>query len=474
MRLGASGRQWRGLIVGGTLLAACDADWAGPNGLDDPAEPRLGGDTTTVSPPSRGSFAFPAANLSSDRLGRFQSGNFIFGRTWVNAGASTTGLDGLGPTFNSQSCSGCHDRDGRGHPPASADEPMFTMLVRLGVPGQDTDGGPRPEPRYGGQLNDRAILGVPVEGRAVVSYAELPGQYADGTPFSLRAPRYEFRDLGYGALAPDLLFSPRVAPAMIGLGLLEALPEATLLGLADPDDRDGDGISGRTNRVFDLRAGAERVGRFGWKANNPSLEQQVAGAFLGDLGITSPLFPEENCPGGQIACRASRSGAGPGETEIDPDRLDKVVTYCHLLAVPAQRRAEDPQVRAGKALFREVGCASCHIETLVTGDLPAFPELERQTIHPYTDLLLHDLGEALADGRPDYLASGSEWRTPPLWGLGLVKTVNGHNTLLHDGRARGFAEAILWHGGEAQASRERFRRLGATERAALVAFLESL
>jgi CxxC motif-containing protein (DUF1111 family) len=265
--------------------------------------------------------------------------------------------------------------------------------------------------------------------------------------------------------------SPRVAPHMIGLGLLEAVPEETLEALADPEDKDGDGISGRVNRVWDQQAQAPAIGRFGWKANQPNLKQQNAGAALGDIGLTTSLNAAENCTAPQTLCAAAINGGAP---ELSDEFLAKLTLYTMTIAVPEQRNASHPQVTAGEALFRSMGCASCHMPSLVTGGIEGFPQLSRQTIHPFTDLLLHDMGEGLADGRPDFEASGREWRTPPLWGLGLVPTVNGHDNLLHDGRARGFAEAILWHGGEAEMAKEAFRTAPRQERDALVAFLKSL
>jgi CxxC motif-containing protein (DUF1111 family) len=346
------------------------------------------------------------------------------------------------------------------------------MLLRLSVPGADARGAPVPEPSYGGQLQGRSIPGVPAEGRPGVTYEEVEGRFGDGEPYSLRRPSYSIETPGYGPLADDVLVSPRVAPHLVGLGLLEAVPEETLRALSDPDDRDGDGVSGRLNLVWDVAAGRKVPGRFGWKANQPSLRQQTAGAFNGDVGITSSLFAEESCTSAQKEClAAARGGEGP---QLREGFLDSVVSYVSTLAVPARRRPEAPEVKRGKGLFAGAGCASCHTPVLQTGAHPRFPELSQQKIRPFTDLLLHDLGPELADGRPDFEATGSEWRTPPLWGLGLVPTVNRHRTLLHDGRARGFAEAILWHGGEAEASREAFRRLPRPDREALVAFLESL
>jgi CxxC motif-containing protein (DUF1111 family) len=258
---------------------------------------------------------------------------------------------------------------------------------------------------------------------------------------------------------------------MIGLGLLEAIPERTLLALADPDDRDGDGISGRPNRVWDWAQQRQVMGRFGWKANQPTVAQQATGAFLGDIGITSALFPRQNCTAAQARCSTVPTG---GQPEISPERLDPVIFYSRTLAVPARRDLDDPVVQRGERLFAQAQCGRCHIPTLHTSPVNELPTLSHQTIHPYTDLLLHDMGAELSDERPDFDATGREWRTPPLWGIGLVFTVNGHTNFLHDGRARNVTEAILWHGGEAEAAREHFRHLPRPDREALVRFLESL
>ncbi len=452
------------LLLCGLSLAGCS-----PHGLEE-GEEYSGGDTT-VFDTSVNAFTFSARNLDPEHKSDFFVGNSFFNDPWVMAPSSTEGRDGLGPTFNATSCSSCHLRDGRGRPPLSEGEAMASMLVRLSIPGEDDNGGPLGDPVYGGQLNPSGIEGVPGEGTAQVSYEEVPGEYGDGEGYSLRSPLYSFENLAFGPMSEDVMFSPRVAPAMVGLGLLEAISQEDVEALADPDDADGDGISGRANRVWDAMAQDFALGRFGWKANQPHLHQQTAGAFLGDMGITTDLFQAENCPEGQTECQEALSGGSP---EAEATVLDPVVLYGHILAVPGRRDWEDPTVLQGKALFYDAGCAGCHTPLWTTGEISDFPELSGQTIRPFTDLLLHDMGEELADGRPDFEASGTEWRTPPLWGIGLVETVNGHTLFLHDGRARGFAEAILWHGGEGKASRDAFANLTAEERESLIRFLESL
>lgn len=468
-----SGRLLPTALVALAAAAACStgSDDAAGDGEELEAGAELLGGDTTVFDESRLAFTFPAKNLGSADRDVFALGDHFFGRNWVSAPASTSANDGLGPLFNATSCSSCHLRDGRSAPPEREGDPSSGLLLRLSVPGVGAHGEPRDEPTYGGQLQPNANVGVPREGRYLITYEERAGAFADGEPYSLRAPRYALVDLAHGPLAPDAMLSPRTAPAMIGLGLLEAVPDDALRALADPEDRDGDGVSGRVNEVWSVEAGRSSVGRFGWKANVPTVKQQVAGAFLGDLGITTSLFPEEGCTAAEVACRAAPNG---GKPELSDATLGEVTHYSRCLGVPARRRRDDPVVRRGERLFAEARCASCHVTKLRTGDASPIAALRSQTIRPYTDLLLHDMGPDLADGRPDFGASGSEWRTTPLWGLGLLRTVSGHTFLLHDGRARDVTEAILWHGGEAERSRDAFRAMGRDDRAALIAFLGSL
>jgi len=340
------------------------------------------------------------------------------------------------------------------------------MVIRFSVPLENGEQGP--DPNYGYQLDYFSMReGEPGEGRFIVSYRELEGNFADGTSFTLLSPDYDFVDLAYGGLGSETCFSPRVAPAVFGMGLLEAIPAGDILRAADPDDRNNDGISGRPNYVYDMAAGDRRLGRFGWKAGQPSIAQQVAHAFHDDMGITSAYYP------GTSSSTRYVSDGGP-VIELDPGYFDQVLFYIKLLAVPRRRHWDDPQVLRGKAIFHAAGCAGCHVPKFTTGVMPGYPELSEQVIRPYTDLLLHDMGGGLADNRPDGLADGREWRTPPLWGIGLVEAVNGHTRFLHDGRARNLEEAVLWHGGEALSSQIFYRRLVREDRRALLAFLQSL
>jgi CxxC motif-containing protein (DUF1111 family) len=428
----------------------------------------LGGSGSTNAK-NRNSFSLPNRSLPGDTRGRFEVGDSFFTQNWISAPASTQSRDGLGPTFNAPACAACHLRDGRGRPPDDKVPNRAGLLFRLSVPGEDEHGGPLPDPVYGGQLQDRAVNGVPPEGRMQIDLEPVEGRYADGTPYTLLAPTYSIAAPAFGPASDDLMISPRVAPGVFGVGLLEAIPDAALEAAADPDDADGDGISGRVNHVWSAETGSAAIGRFGWKANVATVAQQTAGAFHGDIGITSKLFPTNECPEAQVECASVVRSSNP---EIDDETFGAVVFYTRVLAVPTRRPAATGD-EAGARLFEAAGCSSCHTPEQQTGtsDIDA---LANETIHPYTDLLLHDMGAGLADGRPDFEATGSEWRTAPLWGLGLTETVNDHTRLLHDGRARTIEEAVLWHGGEAAAAQQYFLDLTAAERKQLLAFLESL
>ena len=464
-------RRWSPALPATFLLAVLILGAGSCGDEEVELDANLGGDTTRAEV-SRNAFSLPAPQLTNEQRRMFEVGDSFFTQNWVTAPASTEARDGLGPTFNAQACSSCHTLDGRGAPPdPTGEEARLGLLVRLSVLGSDpVTGAPLPDPVYGGQLQDRSVVGVPAEGTLVVSYEIVVGTYGDGTVYELRSPAYEIVDLAFGPMDEHVRLGPRLAPHVVGMGLLQAIPEDSIRALADPDDADGDGISGRANTVWDARAGAPALGRFGWKANVATIEQQTAGAFHGDIGITSALHPMENCPEPQTECVAAPDGGTP---ELTDSRLTAVEFYVRTLAVPALRGAETDEVRAGARLFEDFGCSSCHTPTHRTGssDIDALAD---QLIHPYTDLLLHDMGPGLADGRADFDASGSEWRTPPLWGIGLAEDINGYLFLLHDGRARTFEEAILWHGGEGEAAREAFRLANAEERAQLLAFLEAM
>ncbi|MEM1323202.1 MAG: di-heme oxidoredictase family protein [Bacteroidota bacterium] len=428
----------------------------------------MSGGSGTIFSVSNNAFSFQHPGLDDQQGLFFFTGNSLFNQNWVTAPASTTARDGIGPLFNARSCSGCHFKDGRGRAPLTQGERVHGLLLRLST-GNDFVLGPMPDPNYGGQLQDLSIQGVNTEADFEITYEEIAGQYPDGTPYSLQKPIYKLFNLQEGNITATEI-SPRVANQVIGMGLLEAIEESTLLSFADENDLDGDGISGKANYVWNVEAQATTIGRFGWKANQPNVRQQVAAAFSGDMGLTSSIFPENNCPP-SIDCNEIPHG---GDPEVIDVNFDKVVLYTSSLAVPGRRDWEDKDVLRGKLLFERANCGSCHIPKMTTGQHSTFNAFSNQTIRPYTDMLLHDMGEGLADNSPDFLANGREWRTPPLWGIGLFNIVNGHTNYLHDARARNLEEAILWHGGEAEASKQAFMQMTADERENLIKFLNSL
>ncbi|WP_434340863.1 di-heme oxidoredictase family protein [Motilimonas cestriensis] len=451
------------------LLMISQASWA------NPAKP--GGDTTT-SKTGANAFSMPASNLDMMKRMDFSVGNSFFRNPWVIAPATTDARDGLGPLFNTNACQGCHIKDGRGKPKELGDPNAVSMLVRLSIPATTAEQqqaliqqGVIAEPVYGGQLQDMSIPGVEPEGQINISYEDVNVTFADGAVVTLRKPTLAITDLKYGDMHPDVMMSARVAPVMIGLGLLESISEASLLANADPDDSNGDGISGRPNRVWHAAEQKSTIGRFGWKAGQPTLMQQNAGAFAGDMGLTSKVNLQDDCSDKQTACKQAPHG---GKLEVSDKILNFVEFYSQHLAVPARRNISDKQVLQGEKLFQQANCQSCHVASFKTAKRDTLPALSEQLIFPYSDLLLHDMGPGLADNRPEFLATGSEWRTPPLWGLGYQQEVNGHTFLLHDGRARNIMEAVLWHGGEAEASKQVVLGFDQGQRDALVKFLESL
>lgn len=446
----------------------------------EPGEARSGG-ATTVRKTDQNAFSLPSANLPPSRRVDFSVGNSFFRSPWVIAPSTTTARDGLGPLFNTNACQNCHIKDGRGHPPAPDAANAVSMLVRLSIPDSPAYAnvieqlGVVPEPVYGGQFQDMAVPGVTPEGKVRVEYTPVPIRFKDGTEVELRKPVLQFTQLGYGPMHPDTRFSARVAPPMIGLGLLEAIPEDAILANAAAQAKENNGINGRANRVWDDAQQKTVMGRFGWKAGQPNLNQQNVHAFSGDMGLTTSLRPFDDCTDAQTACKQAPNGNGPdGEPEVSDNILRLVLFYTRNLAVPARRGVNDEQVLAGKNLFFQAGCQSCHTPKYTTAANAAEPELTNQVIRPYSDLLLHDMGEGLADHRSEFQASGRDWRTPPLWGIGLTQAVSGHTQFLHDGRARNLLEAVLWHGGEAQQAQQQVLSFNAEQRAALLAFLNSL
>ncbi len=433
-----------------------------------------------VNRADRDAYAQPLPSLTYKQQQIFMAGRGHFNRRWVIFGVAA-GDWGLGPTFIADRCSACHVGGGRGAPPSQPNEQLTSMLVRISLPGADEHGAPMPVPHYGDQLQNRALQGqsfelsysekpVPEEANIYLDWIEWKVDLPDGSIVELRKPKIRIENLNFGPLPEGTQFSLRNAQPTFGLGLLEAVPEQTLREIAARQQAQG--FNGRVNMVWDDVAKRPVLGRFGWKANQPHVRQQIVAAALGDMGVTSSLYPEQNCPPLQDICAKEVPGNRP--ELIDPDWKD-LEFWTLGLAVPAPRDQASAEIQRGAKVFRDAQCDVCHVPTLRTADkFERLPQLAQQTFSAYTDLLLHDMGEDLTDGRPDFAAGPRDWRTPPLWGLGLSKVVSGSAALLHDGRARNVTEAIMWHGGEASASREAFTRISEDERAALVAFLMSI
>lgn len=424
----------------------------------------LSGGAQTVYDQNSSSFGHVFPVLSEGLESVHEIGDEQFSATFVSAPAPIN--PGRGPIFNNVSCSSCHIADGRGKVPVSGDTSVL-MLFRISIAGENEHGGPNPVPGFGDQIQNRSILGVTKEAAVDVAYNEQTFYYDDGSSYKLRFPTYTVTN-PYTSFPANAMLSPRVAAPVFGLGLLEAVSEADILSRADENDTNGDGVSGKANYVWDAVNGKTSLGRFGWKANQPSLLQQVAAAYNGDIGVTTSIFPKESSYG------QPQYDGRTDDPELTDSLLYSVEFYVKTLAVPVRRNANDEVVKQGKQLFIQSGCASCHAPDLRTAVNVTFPGISNQLIHPYTDLLLHDMGPDLADNRPDFKATGTEWRTQPLWGIGLTQKVNGHNNFLHDGRARSLLEAAMWHGGEAEAAKNKVKAMSATERNALVKFLESL
>ncbi len=486
----------------------------------------LGGEATAVGASDSGhGFSTPMPNLTDEELDKHLTGDAHFETAFTTAPNSEhPELDGLGPVFNNQDCNSCHQRDGRSSTITLAQGqervllgPEAGIFLRMSI-----DDGQCDEPSidnnycknvgvdgFGTQLFHRGVLKArddwqenPFIGQADVylAYEYSTVSYADGSSVELKKPVFTIEQpydvsaesrLDSAILQADVRYSPRNGMPVFGLGLLELISDADILALADEN---GDGISGRPNWVFDpVKAQKDdpipvSLGRFGWKASTPSVRVQSLGALRGDMGITNPLFPDESIANTSLhesyLARTGFVDTGvdeQGNTEASQEFSDEVVFYAETLAVPARRNIDDESVIAGAQLFSQVNCTGCHQPNFTTatgelllGGLSAPEGLKGQQIYPFTDMLLHDMGEELADNRRDFTATGVEWKTRPLWGIGLTKTVNPAAGFLHDGRAATVEEAILWHGGEAEQSKNDYMALAQAERQSLIDFVMSL
>lgn len=439
-------------------------------------------------------FDLPLTNLPRSERPGFHAGKALAHQPWITAPTITHARDGLGPLFNARTCLSCHVKGGKGLIPQDDKTPLSNALVRLSIPGQHQQRGMQKgvniEPVYGDQFQSQSISlahllrntrslkeqshDVKPEASLYLRWSSHTFTYPDQSKIELRSPTLDIRQLNYGALHKDTRFSLRSAPAIHGMGLLEAIDQQHINELQDPEDSNNDGISGRVNMVWDPTTKTTQPGRFGLKANQPNLHTTVAAAFANDIGITNPLFPNQPCTKLQLTCLQKTNGNDADGFELPQHLLDLTVNFSRNLGVPKRSKTSDLSTQKGRTLFYQAGCSSCHNPSFVTQKEAALPHLSNQTIWPYTDLLLHDMGEGLADDRPDFNATGSEWRTAPLWGAGLHKAVNGNSQFLHDGRARSIEEAILWHGGEAEKAKHAFVSMDSTERLELLQFVKSL
>ena len=422
-----------------------------------------GGDATVIVSNSK-AFGTPIPTLSAEDMQRHLDGDAAFEATFVTNPSPKNG--GLGPIFNNNSCTACHPSDGRAAPPVNIND-MSGLFFKISIPGKGEYNEPMAVPGFGTQLQHQSVYGYQKEAEMHVEYTDLKVTFKDGTEVILRKPEYSIKN-SYTNLPADVMISPRIGMPVFGLGLLEAIPESDILAHQDVNDIDGDSISGKANYVWDPVHQKTALGRFGWKAGTPSILVQSAGAYNEDMGVTNPLKPVESSWGQP---NSDDSSVSP---EIPMEILELVTFYTQTLGVPAARDLDDIQVIKGHRVFEQINCVSCHVPSYTTGVVEGLPELSNQTIFPYSDMLLHDMGEELADYREEFEANGREWKTRPLWGIGLTAVTSGHTNFLHDGRARNLTEAILWHGGEAEISKMKFTQLSKEEREALLRFLKSL
>lgn len=462
----------------------------------------LGGETSFVIQ-STSVFAYknPAQNLTDEQRKLHFEGDKLFEKTFSDDPSRKD--FGLGPVFNHISCNGCHNRDGRGSLPMISGtndwKPLgnSSVFLRISIErfiqGETKSelnhwGSPEAVPGYSTQLFHLGSWGVrddfPGTGQAKLwmkfEFSEF--NYPDGEKVILRKPIFKITD----AYSPriydsDVKTSPRIGTPMIGLGLIEAIKENDILAISK-NDFSSEGVSGKPNWVFDIQKNLKKdpypisLGRFGLKANSPSVFHQSLAALRGDMGVTNYAFPEESIQDTKIYNDFKfkfPNKVQDHKLDIANEFADLLVFYSQTLAVPVRRSVSEEDVRAGGRLFSDIRCTTCHTPSFTTGQHP-IPELANQKIFPFTDLLLHDMGPGLADGRQDFDASGSEWKTRPLWGIGQSKTVNPLAGFLHDGRAQNLEEAILWHGGEATHSVKLFSDLNKKQRQQLIKFLNSL
>ena len=430
----------------------------------------------------------PVTGLTPKQLKQFKEGEKVFNNFWMAVNNPIIPLTwdlslpgpagaewGLGPMFMATNCAACHVNAGRGRAIDASGSLAVQHVLRLSVPGQDAHGGPNPHPNYGTEIQMFDIVtrkdksARAGEAEVFIDWVTQKFSFADGETLELRQPKVRVENLNFGPLGEGTMLSLRNSQAMMGVGLLEAVSDKDILKLAEMQKTKG--LNGRPNYVRDDIRQQTSMGRFGWKANQPSVRQQIAAAFSSDMGINSALYPETQCTAVQKECLEAIRHDKP---ELRPELWEAITTWAMSLDAPVQRDKDKPEVKRGEQLFVDSGCAACHVPELKTSQFDALPQLANRKIRPFTDLLLHDMGPDLADGRPDYKAGAADWRTAPLWGIGLSRQVSASTSFLHDGRARNLQEAIVWHGGEAKPARDKFTTMPKAQRSDLLAFLESL
>ena len=423
-------------------------------------------------------FTKKVSGLNDEELDNFILGKSFFRIPWVEAPSATTARDGLGPLFGANTCITCHPNNGLAKKYTKNGSPSRGYVARLSIPSNHSKehqkqlkyNGFVQEPTYGAQISLNGSKNVPFEAKPIISYEKKLIIYPDGEQITLSKPLHKHAnklyDLQYGELHPQTSITSRMAQALVGLGLLDQLSDEQILENQDIDDKNNDGISGKANIVYSPEFKDFRVGKFTWKASAPSVKHQVAAAANNDMGLTNPLFTNENCTSKQIECLNAPKGdnrRGMSEFDLTQERLDAITFYVSNLKIPKSTITQ----KDGEKIFKQIGCADCHKAefTLKNG----------YKIKPFTDMLLHDMGEELSDGRAEFLATPTDWRTAPLWSIGKYHLALGEKpALLHDGRAKSVEEAILWHGGEALASKKSFMKLDKKQRKSLLSYIDEI
>lgn len=413
----------------------------------------------------------PIKNMNDEEYDQFILGRSFFKIPWVEAPSATTARDGLGPLFNANTCNSCHPKNGRGNLYNAKNQISRALIAKVSILSdgskehqmQEKYNGLVADPNYGGQISINGIHGVKFEAKPKITYTKINVKFPDGEVDTILKPHYELIEKNYGELHKDARLTFRLAPSLNGLGLIEDIKQEDILANVDEKDENADGISGRANWVYSPITKKTELGLYSWKASTTSILHQSAAAANNDMGLTTTIFKDENCTKTQKLCNEAPKPRDP----IDITDLRLAAIDFYIKNKITYTRKKDESYEEGLEIFKNVDCAKCHISEFTTK--------KGFKIAPFTDMLLHDMGEGLSDGRSEFKASESEWRTAPLWGLALHKKINKKEVrLLHDGRARNFQEAILWHGGEAFLAKQKYMNLEKEQRQKLLNFLKEL